>query len=559
MLKLRTLFSGIGSPEAALEKLGIEYELVDFCEFDKYASTSYCAIHNVEPSKNLGDVSKVDETKLEYADLMVWGFPCQDISVAGNQKGIVEGETRSGLYHEGFRILKATMPKYSIIENVKNLCGEGFMDEFNSMLKEISALGYNNYWEVLNAKDYGIPQNRERVFIVSIRKDVDEGNFMFPVGFDNGLRLKDLLEDEVDEKYYITNEKVDKLLAQLDYENIDKQACDMTINNPKFTEICNCIKARYDAWISNQRSEGIGVCVPCLTSQDRHGIVMMDVPQTVCVRKYDVNIDKLKDVLRSHKHISNKEIAEHLDKPITLVEHWFRKDDCFSIPDADVWNELKSLLDIQTNEFDKSIMTFEEKDGVFEKANRVYCEDGIAPTLTSASADEKIFTKSGVIQVGNYMDDKRFENPQCGRVYDAEGCSPTLNTMGGGDRQPKVAVIEPQICDYRYDEGIRIRKDNKCPCLPSSHLGTESDSGQPFVIENAYRIRKLTPKECFRLMGFTDEQFQKAVDVGISNSQLYKQAGNSIAVDVLYYIFRNLLQGVPKEEIETVGLQLRLC
>lgn len=204
MLKVRTLFSGIGAPESALKKLGVDFEIVDFCEIDKYAVKSYCAIHGVSEEKNLGDISKVWGRDLPYADLLVWGFPCQDISVAGKQRGIQEGETRSGLYYEGFRILKETRPKYSIIENVKNLVGKKFRTDFESMLDDIESIGYNNYWQVLNAKNYGIPQNRERVFIVSIRKDVDTGDFDFPEGFDNGLRLKDFLEDEVDEKFYIS-------------------------------------------------------------------------------------------------------------------------------------------------------------------------------------------------------------------------------------------------------------------------------------------------------------------------------------------------------------------
>lgn len=121
MLKLRTLFSGIGSPEIALRNLKIPYEVVDFCEIDKYAVQSYCAVHGVNPNKNLGDISKVWGRNLTYADLLVWGFPCTDISVAGKQKGIIEGETRSGLYYEGLRILKETKPKYSVIENVRTL------------------------------------------------------------------------------------------------------------------------------------------------------------------------------------------------------------------------------------------------------------------------------------------------------------------------------------------------------------------------------------------------------------------------------------------------------
>lgn len=125
-------------------------------------------------------------------------------------------------------------------------------------------------------------------------------------------------------------------------------------------------------------------------------IIKVDIPQQVKIRKHEVDIERLKLVLRDNKKqskLSNKQISEKLNKPITLVEHWFRKDDCFAIPDADIWFKLKELLNINTDEFDKSIMTFEIRDGVFEKSNRCYFEDGIAPTITAASADEKIIVK----------------------------------------------------------------------------------------------------------------------------------------------------------------------
>ena len=180
MLKLFSLFSGIGAFEKALERLKIEYELVGFSEIDKFAIKSYCAIHNVSEDKNFGDITKIDVSELPEFDILTWGFPCQDISIAGKMKGIKEGETRSGLYYEGYRILKEKRPKYSIIENVKNLTSKRFKTQFDCILRDLADLGYTNYWQVLNSKDYGIPQNRERVFIISIRNDLDASNFCFP-------------------------------------------------------------------------------------------------------------------------------------------------------------------------------------------------------------------------------------------------------------------------------------------------------------------------------------------------------------------------------------------
>lgn len=154
MLKIFSLFSGIGAFEKALARLKIPFEIVEFSEIDKFAVKSYCAIHNVSESKNYGDIKNIDASKLPDFDLLTWGFPCQDISIAGKMEGIKEGETRSGLYYEGYRILKEKRTMYSIIENVKNLTSKRFKPQFDSILNDLSELGYTNYWQILNAKDY---------------------------------------------------------------------------------------------------------------------------------------------------------------------------------------------------------------------------------------------------------------------------------------------------------------------------------------------------------------------------------------------------------------------
>ena len=209
-MKVLSLFSGIGAFEKALKNMQVPFELVGFSEIDKYATKSYCAIHDVDESMNLGDITKIDETALpKDIDLVTYGFPCQDISLAGKQKGLLNEDgtkTRSGLFFDALRIIEATQPRVAIAENVKNLTSKKFEFQFKVVLRSLEEAGYNNYWQVLNAKDYGIPQNRERVFIVSIRKDIDNGGFKFPKSFLLKLRLKDMLEDEVDEKFYINRE-----------------------------------------------------------------------------------------------------------------------------------------------------------------------------------------------------------------------------------------------------------------------------------------------------------------------------------------------------------------
>lgn len=215
MIKLLSLFSGIGAFEKALDNLNINYELVNYCEFDKFASKAYSLIHHVSESKNLGDITKVDETTLSKdIDLITYGFPCQDISLAGQQQGLFNEDgtkTRSGLFFDALRIITHTQPKVALAENVRNLISHNKKKTFKIVLDSLEEVGYNNYWQVLNAKDYGIPQNRERVFIISIRKDIDNGMFEFPEPFELDKTLNDMLEDEVDEKYFLSEERINKI------------------------------------------------------------------------------------------------------------------------------------------------------------------------------------------------------------------------------------------------------------------------------------------------------------------------------------------------------------
>lgn len=360
-MKLLSLFSGIGAFEKALERKGIDFELVNYCEFDKYASKSYSLIHNVSETMNLGDITKVNIEDLEpySADLITYGFPCQDISNAGKQRGFEhDGQlTRSGLFFYASEIIGRVKPKVAICENVKALVGKKFTKEFETVLSTLEDMGYTNYWQVLNAKDYGIPQNRERVFIVSIRNDIDK-KYKFPAPIKLELRLKDIIEKEVDEKYYLS----------------------------------------------------------------QHAIIGRS--------KTNFNQYKLENKLVNNMDIHPTILARYDGAP-TLIK--------------------------------------EEPIIVYEATKKGYAEahDG---------------------------DSINFEQPNSktrrGRV--GKGVAQTLNTS------PQQAVVEPSL-----------------------------------------RIRKLTPKECFRLMGFDDEDFYKAESVN-SNTQLYKQAGNSIVVNVLEAIFENL-------------------
>ena len=408
-MKVLSLFSGIGAFEKALDVLKIPYELVGYCEIDKYASKSYSAIHDVPETMNLGDITKIDEKALpKDIDLITYGFPCQDISLAGKQKGLFNedgSQTRSGLFFEALRIIEESQPRVAIAENVKNLTGKKFNAQFQIVLASLEAAGYNNYWQVLNAKDYGIPQNRERVFIVSIRKDIDTGSFKFPKPFSLELRLKDMLEDEVDEKFYLSDSYIERLNRA--------------------------------------------------TQEGRHGPTYL-TPDTECSKTITTRV-------------ANGGNFEQYVKDINML----------------------GLLDIKGNE-------------------------------------------------------------QVRRVYGTDGISPTLNTMQGGNRQPKVVVSmrEPFIVasrgrnpdnpsDRTPGAPTEQRLEPNCQGICNTLTTVQKDNYLAEPITDGLRIRKLTPKECFRLMGFTDEDFAKAEAVN-SNTQLYKQAGNSIVVDVIAHIFTQL-------------------
>ena len=459
---------------------------------------------------------------------------CQDISIAGKQRGFTDEDgqqTRSGLFFEALRIITDLQPQYAIAENVKALTSNAFNDEFETVIKSLADAGYNNYYSVLNAKDYGIPQNRERIFIVSIRKDLDTHEFTFPDKLPLTKTLKDLLEPKVDEKYYINNERAKNLIEQIKSRYIitESTPVDGTILEPRAKEVCNCITARYDAGIQNQKSIGCMVVEP-----SKEPIVIGS--------------------MQEHTAIKNDGV-------------------CPCLTTAMGTSGGNTPMVVEDDARIKYIGSY----GSGER-RKVYDPDGISPCLNAS--DYKGATN--IIQVGNLMPEAKFKNTQRGRVYDPEGLAPTLNTVSGGSLEPKIIevpcaiasrgrnpdnpndrttgspteqrlepnttncantlttvqkdnyILEPKVIDDTvgfYDEP-RIY-DETVPTLRAERYGLKVTECNPEL-----RIRKLTPKECFRLMGFSDEDFDSIH--GISNAQLYKMAGNSIVVNVLEEIFKSL-------------------
>ena len=518
MLRVFEAFSGYGSQSLALERLGIPHEIVAISEIDKYAIKAYYALHD-NNIPNLGDISKIDVADIPDHDLFTYSFPCQDISVAGKTKGIVKGETRSGLLYECEKIIEAKRPKYLLMENVKNLVGKKFKPQFDEWLEYLEGLGYTNYWKVLNAKDYGVPQNRERVFVVSILGDHKPYKFADKIPLDKCIA--DILEDKVDEKYYLSDEIQNRFkianqnkniigTTKPDFRTIGQRDLVYDKNGIMGALVATDYKQPKQIAEINQlgmldikgneqvrRVYGTNGISPTLNTMQggnrQPKIIIPQATKNVKVRKYKVDVEKLKMALKKSKEKSNltiKDIADSLGVNKTTAEHWFRSDDCFSIPDENIWYKLKELLNIDTDEFDKSITEFEIKPNEYDISNRAYHEQGISPTLTATG-------ESGAKKI---------------------------------------------ICEQRSDEGLRFFKDNICGTIRTINSG-----GDKRVIESpaeqTYRIRKLTPRECFRLMGLHDDDIDKIQATGISNTQQYKIAGNSIVVDVLEAIFKNLFMG----------------
>lgn len=501
-IKLLSLFSGIGAFEKALKNIGMEYELIGFSEIDKYAIKSYCAIHNVDEKLNLGNITEIDISKLpKDIDLITHGSPCQDYSIAGNQVGGDKGSnTRSSLMWNTVEIVKHCKPKYVIWENVKNVLSKKHIHNVERYLKDLESLGYTSYYQILNAKKYGVPQNRERIYCISILGK--HKPYKFPEGKELTIRLKDILEDRVDEKYYLSEEIQNrfKLTKEIKEENniIGTTAPEFrTIGQKDLVYNQEGIIGSLVATDYKQPKQILELEEPKIVVNDEPKIITEKIKQIVKVRKYSIDIEKLKKVLKESKkevNLTIHDISDILKVNVTTVEHWFRNDDCFSIPSEDIWFSLKDLLRIKTNEFDKAITEFEYKENKYDMSNRVYNIEGISPTLTV--------------------------------------------TGESGAKKIKVKSIEDKtICEQRCDEGLRFFKDNVCGTIRTINAG-----GDKRVIETEpkIRIRKLTPLECWRLMGFDDEDFYKAKNIPTSNTQLYKQAGNSIVVNVLEVIFKQL-------------------
>lgn len=462
MIKVLELFGGIAACSKALEKQEIQHQIVDYVEIDKYAVKSFNAIHNTsfEPQDICGWDKNID------VDLIMHGSPCQDFSTAGLQAGGDKGSgTRSSLMYETIRIIEKLKPKYVIWENVKNLLSAKHKHNFDNYIEALDKLGYNSWYKVLDAKDYGIPQHRERVFTVSARKGLLQ-EFNFPLGQKLKLNLGDMLESEVDEKYYLSSKLIESYTNKTE---IQKQKG----NNFKFeplenTSIAKTITTKSGSRMTDNYIKENPKCLQVESTKmlqlprgnNKGGVKERDICPTITSAKFQDN-NFIVEEKNLKQELCDKLIAENKVKENDVIRHSYTK--------SRLAGEVKTI-------------------------------NNISPTLDTRCDCLGVVVKSKNKRLLSMID--KIEPDKEAKYIDA------------------------------YNQ--QIKKE-------AGTITTRVDSSNCSFVYADYRIRKLTPKECWRLMGFSDSDFEKAQKVN-SNAQLYKQAGNSIVVNVLEQILAKLLK-----------------
>ena len=409
------LCSGIGGFRLGLETVG--HKCIGYCEYDKFARASYEAMYDTKGEWKADDVTKLKSEDVPYADIWCFGFPCQDISVAGKQRGLVG--KRSGIYYNIIDLLKgkeeSAKPTYLLVENVKNLLSINAGFDFASVLSEMDEAGYDCRWQVLNSKNFGVPQNRERVFIIANLRSRG-GREVLPLTGENAATLNQLVGGMQGYRIYGTDGISATLVGNAGGVGAKTGLyfIDQSNHAPKITGIARCLTARYTAGMTNHTAMNSAVLEvhPVLTPE------------------------------RMEKRQNGRRMKEDGEPMFTL--------------------------------------TSQDRHGVYlcDKADSVKVKNGTKKGYDVASEGDGINLA--------YPDSKT----RRGRV--GKGCSQTLDCSG--------------------------------------HMGTLMKGG---------RVRRLTPRECFRLQGFSDELFDKASKVN-SDAQLYKQAGNAVTATVAYAVAMSL-------------------
>lgn len=468
-IRLIELFAGIGSQAKALKNLNVDFEHHFVCEIEPQVVKTYNVIHgtNFEPT----DITKISANDLNitntdlYTYILTYSFPCQDLSLAGKGKGMEKGTgTRSSLLWEVERLLKECneLPQILLMENVPMVHSSENIKDFEKWLLFLESLGYKNYWKDLNAKNYGIPQNRDRCYMISLLNS--NCDYTFPQPIKLKLRLKDMLEEKVDDKYFLSDKMIKYLTNPLAMNGGRKKVFMRNFDtNKEIASTITCAagnrppdnyilvkEATQKGYVEAYEGDGIYIDRP----HQKRGVVQKDMIQTIKCNCNDVGVVVL----------GNYSPSGH-------------------------------------------------------NASRIVDNNGIAPTVmenhgtVTATVDKNLWSQSQMKMITNDGDVKRYINSDIVDEF-KEGQAADISFPNG------------------YNKAKRVH--NECPAIN----GTTTESS--FIVKNDLRIRKLTPLEVWRLMGFSDDDFNKAEKIN-SNTQLYKQAGNSIVVNVLMAIFKQFL------------------
>lgn len=645
-LRLIELFAGIGSQTQALTNIGIAHKVVAISEIDKYAIQSYEAMHG--KANNLGDIRKIEE--LPDADLWTYSFPCQDISVAGKGAGIKEG-TRSGLLFEVERLLrvaseKGTLPKYLLLENVKNLVSKKFKADFDKWLDFLAELGYTNYWKVLNAKDYGIPQNRERVFCVSIRGE--HKPFVFPKPKELTIRLRDMIDETVDERFYLKESTIRSILRSTFNSRRDSiRPGDGLANTllardwrgPQCVQVGEVVGGKWDKMhdISKRvyEPDGIAPTVHCQQGGNTELKIAEDFVLGGLQKHQTPRTDGISPTLTEAMGKGGGQTpiiidtAEPKERFYKQAFETLKENDCEVGDTIDAFNKKVNksgvcpTLTTRPEGFKTAILPVvgamrgrnpedpsDRTAGVPTEQRLEINEKGLCNALTTVQKDNLVIEEDKQDYVSRryneFIEEKGYV-PEMFVAYNKTEIKDVAPTLTGQCSSPSgssavlklevedVKVLAPNNWGHKAGDGTITRERTEKEIVPAlqasagqtqqsylkvkvankkgyeearpgdyvnitypssktkrgrvgngvAHTLTCGD-GNAVITENV-RIRKLTPRECLRLMGWKDEQIDKIVAAKISGTQQYRQAGNGIVVQVLESIFKALFLSEENE------------
>ena len=571
-LKVFEAFAGYGSQSISLRDIGVNHEVVGISEIEPDAIIAYGSIrYNLDDlhtnkthdemreelikknigkdfktgkSKiprmkkdklemlykfdkainNFGDVSLINPKDLPDFDYLTYSFPCTDISISGKQEGMIKNGTRSGLLYECEKIIEVKRPKYLLMENVKNLVGKKFRGQFNEWCEYLEDLGYTNYhnnYKCLNAKNFGVAQNRERIFMISILGEHEE--YVFPQGEKLTKKLKDFLDKDVEEKYYLS-EEIQKRFKQTKADDGSNNIIGTTA--PEFRTI-----GQIDL-VYGSESNSLGT------------LVATDYKQPKQIIDYSKLVGGFGEINFGKQYRQGNRVYDSEGIAMCLTAQ-------------PLGNTGGNSYLYKVDYLNGAIRGRYNENGDIEQQLELR-DDGVTNTITSVQKDNVVvineretfkYEPSGENVIGQMCGDlweRRHE--QTRRVYDVETVSPTMPTCSGGGQHPKI-LEHNTVCEQRCDEGLRFFKDNICGTVRTIDAG-----GDKRIIETipSFRIRKITPREALRLMGVSENDIDKMQSVGLSDSSLYKLAGNSIVKQVLDALHKNMFLNTnditPREE-----------